>query len=87
MKYVIVFKKSALKELQRLPRNFQRKVNLAVNMLKENICPNNSKKLNTKEPLYSLRIGDYRVIYHAQKQIKIVMILKVGHRKNIYRLL
>ena len=56
----------------------------AIESLKYNPLPSNSKKL--KGDLgYRVRIGDYRVLYTVDKVVHIVEIYKIGHRKNIYR--
>ncbi len=84
--YVIVFKKSAAKELQDLPKKIQQKILDAVHLL----CINpytellQIKKMKGADSLYRVRIQDYRVIYLIENQIIKVTIIKVGHRKEVY---
>jgi mRNA interferase RelE/StbE len=83
--YVITFKKSAEKELSRLPTQAIKRIAKAIDALTENPRPTGSKKLEgQKESLWRIRIGDYRVIYLVEDVIKIVEIRRVGHRKDIY---
>jgi len=58
---------------------------MKIDGLRVNPRPNGSKKLNKEDPLYRIRVGDYRVVYQIQDKILLVLILKVGHRRDIYR--
>jgi len=83
--YTIRFKKSAEKELERLPNQMIRRIGKAIDALADNPRPLGSKKLEgQKESLWRIRIGDYRVIYLVEDVIKIVEIRRIGHRKDIY---
>lgn len=85
--YEVVFKKSAVKELQSLPKKVQQKILDAVQLLSVN--PHTEllqiKKLKSAEPLYRVRIQEYRVIYLIENQIIKVTIIKIGHRKEVYK--
>jgi len=63
------------------------KIVSAIDELETNPQPKGSKKLQAStENAYRIRIGDYRVIYVIEEDIKIVDIRKVGHRKDVYRM-
>jgi len=47
--------------------------------------PFGSEKLSGKEDLYRLRVGRYRVVYSVADAELVVLIVRVGHRKNVYR--
>jgi mRNA interferase RelE/StbE len=84
--YVIRFKKSAEKEIAKLPLKAIRQIRPVIDGLASNPRPSGSKKLESqKESLWRVRVGDYRVIYLIEDIIKIVEIRKIGHRKDIYR--
>jgi mRNA interferase RelE/StbE len=84
--YRIRFKKSAEKEIAKLPIKAINQIRPAIDGLAANPRPPGSKKLETqKEPLWRIRIGDYRVIYLIEEIIKIVEIRRIGHRKDIYK--
>lgn len=84
--YEVVFKKSAAKELQSLPRKTQQKILDAVQLLSLNPYTEllQIKKMKGTESLYRVRIQDYRVIYLIENQKIKVTIIKIGHRKEVY---
>ncbi len=83
--YTIRFKRSAEKELERLPTQVIRRISRAIDALSEDPRPAGSKKLGgQKESLWRIRIGDYRIIYLVEDVIKIVEIRRIGHRRDIY---
>jgi mRNA interferase RelE/StbE len=83
--YSLRFKRSAEKELERLPTPVIKRIAAAIDDLTINPRPTGSKKLiGQKEPLWRIRVGDYRVIYWVEDEIKIVEIRRVGNRKDIY---
>lgn len=53
--------------------------------LEENPRPFGLKKLVAEENLYRIRVGDYRIIYQIQDKILLILVIKIGHRKDIYR--
>lgn len=83
-KYKIEFKKTAAKELNSLPNREIKKIVVAINHLVENPRPTNSKKLSGSER-YRLRVGDYRILYEIENQVLIIYIVKIAHRKDVYR--
>lgn len=84
--YSVSINPSALKELGKLPKATAKKAGKAIDALAEDPRPVGVKKLKrTDEHLYRIRIGDYRIIYSIEDEIKIIDILKIGHRKEIYR--
>ena len=83
--YTVQFKKSAEKELEKLPTQIIKRISKAIDGLTENPRPVGSKKLEgQRESLWRIRIGDYRVIYLIEDVIRIVEIRRIGHRKDIY---
>jgi len=86
MTYKIVYVSTAEKELNKLPENDFLKISRAINSLSHDPFPHGHIKLEgAKGNLYRIRKGDFRVIYSVQKNIITVTILKVGHRKDVYR--
>lgn len=84
-KYEISVKKSALKELNVIPQKELHKILKKIKALSSNPRPQGSQKLSHREQ-YRFRQGDYRIIYSVQDDDFTVHIIKVGHRKEIYRL-
>jgi mRNA interferase RelE/StbE len=84
--YKITFKKSALKELEALPSFAIKGVHLVIDKLAENPRPEGCKKLvGSKENLWRVRSGNYRILYVIEDKIQIVDIRRIGHRKDIYK--
>lgn len=86
MTYTIIYVSTAEKELNKLPENDFIKLQRAINSLSGNPFPPGHIKLEgTKEKLYRIRKGNYSVIYSVEKNIITITILKIGHRKDVYR--
>ena len=84
-KYEICIKQSAIKELENIPKKELQKLVKKIQALSEEPRPQGAKKLSHKEQ-YRIRQGDYRAIYSIDDDNLNVYIIKVGHRKEIYRL-
>ena len=85
MKYAINYKRSASEELLQLPANIAHKVKDTINSLAENPRPKGCKKLKGSVNDYRIRIRNYRVIYTITDTLLIVVIIKIAHRKDVYR--
>ncbi len=83
--YKIEWKRSALKEIKQIPKENVSRIFKAVDELASNPFPNKVKKLADSERAFRIRVGDYRVIYNIFSQILIVEIVRVKHRKEVYK--
>lgn len=84
IKYHLEITSSAEKELKRYPPKFQDRIFSRMLALGENPRPRGFIKLFGSNN-FRIRIGDYRVIYSIDDSRRIVKILDIGHRKDIYR--
>jgi mRNA interferase RelE/StbE len=84
-KYEISIKKSAVKELEDIPKKVLQKIIKKINTLSSDPRPQGSQKLSHREQ-YRVRQGDYRIIYSVLDDDLTVHIIKVGHRREMYRL-
>ncbi|MDY0081450.1 MAG: type II toxin-antitoxin system RelE/ParE family toxin [Ignavibacteriaceae bacterium] len=82
--YKIEILSSADKNLRRINSKDREKIALGISKLSNNPRPHGSKKLKGSE-FYRLRIGDYRVIYLIKDNRLIVVVVRIGHRREIYR--
>jgi mRNA interferase RelE/StbE len=82
--YKIFFKKSVQKDLSFLPKNDLKKILSRIQNLGEDPRPAGCEKLTGQER-YRLRQGRYRILYSIQDVELTVWIVKVGHRKDVYR--
>jgi len=85
MRYSIEFQPSARKALDSLPRTIQIRIGQALNALTKGPHPPGSKKLSGKHDIWRLRVGDYRVLYTIERCKLVILVLKVGHRREVYR--
>ena len=84
-KHEIEITRSAEKTLRTLPRDAQRRVLNAVLELVEEPRPRQARKLTGYDDVFRLRVGRYRVLYSVEDQTLVVLILKIGHRRDVYR--
>jgi len=82
--YKIQIKPSALKELEKLPKKILSQLVKRIQNLKKNPTPPGCEKL-TGQDHYRIRQGNYRAVYSINNAKSIVDIVKIGHRKEIYR--
>jgi mRNA interferase RelE/StbE len=82
--YKILFRKSVQKDLASIPKNDIRKILTRIEDLVEEPRPPGCEKLSGQER-YRIRQGRYRILYSVQDKDQTVWIVKVGHRKDIYR--
>jgi mRNA interferase RelE/StbE len=83
--YSIEWKRSATKELRQLPREVVIRILGAVEGLRTNPFPAGVRKLSGAEQTYRIREGSYRVIYVVYTSRLIVEVIRVGHRRDVYR--
>ncbi|HJZ11856.1 MAG TPA: type II toxin-antitoxin system RelE/ParE family toxin [Acidobacteriota bacterium] len=81
----IEWKRSAVKELEKLPRPYIPKIVAAVKELSKNPYPQGMKNLVGSEHTYRIREGDYRRVYEVFENRLVVQIVRVRHRKDAYR--
>lgn len=83
--YSIEYKKSAEKELRKLSQTQLRGIVTKIQALAINPHPEGSVKLRGSSDLFRIRHADYRVIYQVQDNKLILLVIKVGHRREVYR--
>ena len=82
--YKIFFRKSVWKDFESIPKKELNKILQKIESLSENPRPSGSQKLSGQER-FRIRQGRYRIIYSIQDEKLTVLIVKVGHRKDVYR--
>jgi mRNA interferase RelE/StbE len=83
-KYKVFIRASASKELEAIPKKWLQKIVDRIRYLEENPRPVGCEKLSAQER-YRLRQGNYRIVYSIQDNEQTIHIVKIGHRKEIYR--
>lgn len=84
MKYQVILPKSVQKELDRLPDDVVRRILTWLAGLETDPRPADVKKLKGREA-WRIRVGDYRVIYEIHDRILQIIVITVGHRREVYR--
>jgi mRNA interferase RelE/StbE len=83
--YNIELSRGAYKSLKSIPQSDVRKIRDKIEKLKNDPLPHGSEKLEGSNDLYRIRSGDYRVIYQVVRKRLFVLVVKIGHRREIYR--
>jgi len=83
--YNIRWKKSAIKELRNLPREYIVRIIHTIDELKKNPFPHGIHKLAGSERTYRIRVGNYRIIYEVMRNELIIVIIRIRHRKDVYK--
>ena len=80
----IEFRQSALRELRKIDRQSQPRIQGAIALLARDPRPPASRPLQGR-PGYRLRVGDYRIIYTIDDGVLLIVVVTVGHRRDVYR--
>ena len=84
MSYRIEVAPAAVRQLRKLDRGAQRRVQAAIELLAREPRPNGAKKLAGGDGEWRVRTGDYRVVYQIHDNVLLVLVVAVGHRRDIY---
>ena len=85
MAYSILLAPPAERQLTSLTDSVQKRIIKRLRSLRENPRPQGVKKLAGEGDLYRIREGEYRIIYTIQDKELIVLVVKIGNRKEVYR--
>lgn len=86
MVYEVGFKPAALRQLRKLDANIQISILTEIESLADDPRPSDCKKLKGETDLYRIRVsGTYRVVYKIQDKQLLVTVIKLGHRRDVYR--
>jgi mRNA interferase RelE/StbE len=85
MAYSILLAPPAERQIRSLAQAVQKRIVKRLKSLQDNPRPQGVKQLSGEEGLYRIREGDYRIIYTIQDKGLIVLVVKIGNRKEVYR--
>lgn len=85
MSYGVEFLPSVAEELASLPREIQRRIARRIDSLAENPRPQGARMLQGGEKLLRARVGDYGVIYRIEAGRRVILMVKIEHRADVYR--
>jgi mRNA interferase RelE/StbE len=82
--YRIEFRPAALRELRKIDRLAQPRIQGAIALLAQDPRPPASRPLRGREG-HRLRVGDYRIIYAIRDDVLLIVVVTIGHRRDVYR--
>lgn len=85
MTYRIEFSRYAQKQFRKLPPQIQQRLEPQIDALTEKPRPSGAKKLEGEDNQYRIRVGDYRIVYKIHDAVLLVILLRIGHRREVYR--
>jgi len=83
--YSVEVTRTAEKQLRRIAKRDRSRLVEAIQGLADRPRPHGARKLQGYDDVYRIRVGQYRVVYEVFEDRVIVIVLKVGHRKDIYK--
>jgi len=83
--YRIEFAPRAQRDFKSLDGSVRGRIKQRIDSLAENPFPSGIKKIEGEDELYRLRVGDYRILYQVKGKLLLVLIVRIGHRREIYR--
>lgn len=85
MRWNVEFLESAIDALEALPEKFRFQISRKIAALDDNPFARGAERLQVPEELYRLRSGDYRIVYRVDRASRLIEIVRIGHRKDVYR--
>jgi len=82
--YAIRIKRRAQRAWERLPETDFQAIRQALDELTQNVRPRGAEKLTVAD-LWRIRRGDYRIVYSIYDSEKLIIVRRIGHRREIYR--
>jgi mRNA interferase RelE/StbE len=85
MEYSIEFRPAVLKSLKRFPKKDLVRIKKKIEELGKNLPEPNITKMKGNNFFHKIRTGDYRIIYEIHEDRVVILIVKAGHRKDVYK--
>ncbi|MCF8044338.1 MAG: type II toxin-antitoxin system RelE/ParE family toxin [Desulfarculaceae bacterium] len=85
MNYRVEVKRSAAKALKKIPKADQKRIVDKIDSLAGDPPNPDTTKMKGNNPFHKIRVREYRIIYEIQEDVLLILVVKIGHRKDIYR--
>lgn len=85
MAYTVEFRPAVLKSLKKIPRRDLVRIKKKIEELGENLPNPHTTKVKGDNSFHKVRSGDYRIIYEIHDDRLVILVVKIGHRKDIYK--
>jgi len=83
--YSVEFRPAVLKSLKRPPKKDLRRIKKKIDRLAEDLPDPATTKMKGNNPFHRVRSGDYRIVYQILEDRLVILVVKVGHRKDVYK--
>ena len=83
--YEVEINRSAVRDIAALPLNIRVRAIAAINALAANPRPHGVASMKGRPGEFRIRVGDYRVVYEIRDAVLVVTVVRVGHRREVYR--
>ena len=83
--YALFIKPSAERDLRKLSRTTRERIHLKILTLRDDPRPHGSRKLSGNLEGWRIRVGDYRILYYIDDATKSITVVRVKHRRDVYR--
>lgn len=85
MRYSVEFRPAVLKSMKRFPKPELRRIKKKIDGLAENLPDPAATKMKGDNPFHKVRTGNYRIVYQIHENRLVILIVKIGHRKDVYK--
>jgi mRNA interferase RelE/StbE len=85
MQYSIEFRPAVLKSLKRFPKRDLVRIKKKIGDLASDLPEPNTTKMKGNNAFHKIRPGDYRLIYEIHNDGLVILVVKIGHRKDVYK--
>jgi mRNA interferase RelE/StbE len=85
VKYSVEFRPAVLKSMKRLPKKDLRRIKKKIDGLAENLPDPATTKMKGNNTFHRVRYGHYRIVYQIFEDQLVILVVKVGHRRDIYK--
>ena len=85
MSYRITLTKAAARELAAVPKPVLKRIDACITGLANDPLPPGVKKLKNSNGMYRVRVSDYRIVYRIEQEVLVILIVRIGHRREVYR--
>lgn len=84
-RYNVKIARPAIKAIAKLPRKEQQRIRAAIDLLADEPRPPNCVALAGEDSVYRVRVGNYRIVYEVADAQLVIYVVRVGHRRDVYR--
>ena len=85
MKYSVEFRPAVMKSLKQIPKKDLQRIKKKIDEIAENLPESVTTKMKGGNSFHKVRSGYYRIIYEIQGERLVILVVKIGHRKDVYK--